>query len=390
MTSEQGTHDDRDDVVEAVAALELPLALINLSDFTVEAISNAGLKYLERPAASVVGYPVFDLLPETDRAKATAELEAMRDGAIDFYGGHLMARAPSGAEVPSRQWVRAVRFSGKSFAFIEVAPGAEARTSPLGRYLGRVPLTMAIGIVDSSWTITSISSEVVDLLDIAPNDLVGRLLLGAVGERDVGRLLDAGLKAGEVASVALGVKLRNGSGSWTQLRCVLTSLAGSGQRCFMLFPDTPLEDSGTASNRVEQLEVHLRRIAAEVEASGILVRLGSLPDARRFPEFRSLSLRQWEVLSRLLKGERVSTIAAALVSKPKHRSQPPIGDLQAVRRPFPGRAARVIASRDRTSWRASGQLVSVSEGVAVGGGTCSSGPRSVEIDSGWSELSRAA
>ncbi len=312
MTATQGTLDDWDAVADAVGALELPLALINLSDFSVEAVSDAGLKYLGRPATSVVGHLVFDLLPESNRSRATAELEAMRDGAIDFYGGHLMGTAPNGAELPARQWVRAVRFGDKPFAFVEVAPGAEAKTSPLGKYLGHEPLTMAIGIVDSRWTITAISREVVDLLDIAPDDLVGRLLLGAVEEHDVGRLLDADLQAREISSVALGVRLRSGSGTWRQLRCVLTSLAGSAQRCFMLFPDTPLEDAGAASNRVEQLEVHLRRIAAEVEASGILVRLSSLPDAGRFPEIRSLSLRQWEVLSRLLKGERVSTIAAAL------------------------------------------------------------------------------
>jgi len=292
--------------------LELPVALINLSDFTVEAVSNATLKYLGRPATSVVGHPVFDLLPELDRAKATAEWEAMRDGAIDFYGGHLMTHAPSGAELPARQWVRAVRLADRTFAFVEVAPGTEAKTSPLANYLGHEPLTMAIGIVDSRWTITAISREVVDLLGITPDELVGRLLLGAVEQSDVDRLLDADLQARAMSSVALGVRFRNGSGSWTQLGCVLTSLAGSTQRCFMLLTDTPLGDPGIVNNRVEQLEAHLQRIAAEVEASGILVRLGSLPDARRFPEIRSLSLRQWEVLSRLLKGERVPTIAAAL------------------------------------------------------------------------------
>ena len=40
------------------------------------------------------------------------------------------------------------------------------------------------------------------------------------------------------------------------------------------------------------------------------------PRRRTFPSWASSSTRQWEILSRLLQGDRVSTIAAALFISP--------------------------------------------------------------------------
>jgi len=62
--------------------------------------------------------------------------------------------------------------------------------------------------------------------------------------------------------------------------------------------------------RVSQLEQHLWRIAAEVEASGVLQHVGAMPDPARMPQLEALTVRQWEVLSRLARGQRVPTIAA--------------------------------------------------------------------------------
>jgi DNA-binding NarL/FixJ family response regulator len=69
-------------------------------------------------------------------------------------------------------------------------------------------------------------------------------------------------------------------------------------------------------DRVAQLEQRLWRIASEVQASGIFDSLGTFPDPERFPQLSSLNTRQWEVLSRLLRGERVTAIAQALFVSP--------------------------------------------------------------------------
>jgi DNA-binding NarL/FixJ family response regulator len=64
--------------------------------------------------------------------------------------------------------------------------------------------------------------------------------------------------------------------------------------------------------RVASLERHLFRIASELEGSGVVAGIDRVPDPSAFPGIGELSGRQWEVLTRLLRGERVPGIAKAL------------------------------------------------------------------------------
>lgn len=123
-------------------------------------------------------------------------------------------------------------------------------------------------------------------------------------------LVDAGRSAGEL-SVSLRARWRDATGDWEPLRCVLSSLAGSTDRCLVLAPD-PLPPEQGGNSRLAELERHLRTIAAEVEASGVLAYVGDVPQPARLPQLGALTARQWEVLNRLVRGERVQTIAAAL------------------------------------------------------------------------------
>ena len=73
--------------------------------------------------------------------------------------------------------------------------------------------------------------------------------------------------------------------------------------------DPPLD---VTAARVAQLEQHLARIAAEVEASGALRRDTREMEAARSEYVEGLTSRQRDVLGRLMRGDRVPTIAAAL------------------------------------------------------------------------------
>jgi DNA-binding NarL/FixJ family response regulator len=64
-----------------------------------------------------------------------------------------------------------------------------------------------------------------------------------------------------------------------------------------------------STDRISELEQHLRRIAHEVQASGVIGAMATLPDPERFPQLRTLNSRQWDILTRLLRGDRVPTIA---------------------------------------------------------------------------------
>jgi DNA-binding CsgD family transcriptional regulator len=298
-----------------VGTLELPLLLVVLDDLTVKAISRAALKGLGVPPAAIVGHPIVDLASDARRSHLQNVLEAVRAGGIDAYRAHGILGAGSRSQ-PFTAWVEAFRFEGGPVALVQIAHGIERQHSPLAEYLGRTPLAMAVGTVDPSWVITSMSADVETLVGMPADDVVGRRLVGWVDERDVRTLLDAGRMAHRENSTVVRVRVRDGSGGWTSVCCVLTSLAGSMDLCLFLLPvPEPAAETGDSPEgrgRVAQLEEHLRRIAAEVEASGASQRWAPIPDLDRFPQLGGLSSRQSEVLHRLVLGQRVPIIAREL------------------------------------------------------------------------------
>ena len=74
----------------------------------------------------------------------------------------------------------------------------------------------------------------------------------------------------------------------------------------------PTRTEVPADDRATRLEGHLWRIAAEVQAAGISDLPRSGPDWWSDPILRGLSGRQWDILRRLTRGERVPTIARQL------------------------------------------------------------------------------
>jgi DNA-binding CsgD family transcriptional regulator len=363
-TGSQSMHRD----VEGVLNLfELPIGLVDLADFTVVAASSAMLRLLGLSANDVVGRRVTDLYTPEDGAAAIVALSFLRDGVVDFYRSerHLDARFDRAAKVTA--WGRAVTLGDRRFALVELSGGSARTGSPFAGYFGSEPPIMALGTAGSDWVISSMSSDSVELLGMTPAELVGQNLLSLVAPEDVPGLEAAERMVNEEMSAAKAVRMRDESASgWRVLYCVLTELSVSDNRYFMLIPvehdlgesaaaaaaaapaappvpttlttaptatttaptltttgPTPATvgnpatssaeqasgSSGDAASRVAELERHLWRIAAEVEASGVLHQVREGPDLSSLRELGSLSAKQWEVLSRLLQGKRVRTIA---------------------------------------------------------------------------------
>jgi DNA-binding NarL/FixJ family response regulator len=70
--------------------------------------------------------------------------------------------------------------------------------------------------------------------------------------------------------------------------------------------------TGATADRVAELELRLRHIGTEVRAAGLLDGLELMPATGDHPQLGELTSRQWEILSRLIRGERVPTIARKL------------------------------------------------------------------------------
>jgi DNA-binding CsgD family transcriptional regulator len=109
------------------------------------------------------------------------------------------------------------------------------------------------------------------------------------------------------------VSLRHRGGWWTDA-CLLVAPETRdhvGRVSFALL-GLPPAPAGARADRVAELELRLRHIATEVRAAGVLDELDAMPATSEHPRLRELTSRQWEILSRLIRGERVPTIARGL------------------------------------------------------------------------------
>ena len=294
-----------------VARLSLPLVVIELDTLAVRHVTVAATKLVGRSADAIVGRPVFELLPASERQDAERALGALRDGLVDYFNTRRQFGTGWAAE-GTTLWVRAVRFGDQRVALSEISQGHDQRQSALVEYFGREPTDMAVGTIDADWTFTSVSADVEKVLGIRAQDLIGRSIGSVVvaGE-DLQRLFAATAQMSEGNSIALPLAIRSTTGGSRMVSFVVTALAGSSKRGFIVTQDPRHIDDARAA-RLSALERHLWNIAAEVDASGILQFVGVDPNPVRFPQLRTLTTRQWEILSRLMRGERVPTIARDL------------------------------------------------------------------------------
>lgn len=178
---------------------------------------------------------------------------------------------------------------------------------------GGVP-RLVVGSFDTEWKINRVSVDIERVLAIPVKDLVGRSLTELVHPDDLPALFAAAADClVDRAGVAVTARWHHGNGDWVPFRCVVTRLADAVLRfgfALIIGPTDDEDDSAWA--RTEVLERHLRRIAQEVEASGVVASVGRDTDLAGIPGLSALTAREWDVLDRLRGGERVPTIAREL------------------------------------------------------------------------------
>lgn len=296
----------------ALGQVEPSLTLIDLHDLTISAASPALSQRFTRREGGIVGSSVLDWFAHDDRPRVQASLDALRHGLIESYRARRRFVLHDGAELEASVWTRVITFSSGRIALSQI-DFDNAPLSPLGSLFGQEPVEIAIGRIDFDFLIAWVSCDIVHLVGVEPAALEGTRMLAAVDPGDVRALIAADAALSDELSVAIRVSIKRPSGSPVELSCVLTRLVGSTDMLFTLTrPIHAVQGERGSAERARRLEQSLRRIAAEVEASGLVHRFALLPDAVSTPEMRNLTGRQWEVLGHLLRGERVPTIAQEL------------------------------------------------------------------------------
>jgi DNA-binding CsgD family transcriptional regulator len=173
---------------------------------------------------------------------------------------------------------------------------------------------LVVGSFDSEWRINRISVDIELVLEVPVRDMVGRSLSEVVHPDDLAGLFAAAADClVDRAGVKVTARWHHGNGDWVPFRCVITRLAGEVLRFGFALLDGATDDEDENSlARAEVLERHLRRIAQEVEASGVVASVGHSADLTGIPGLSDLSSREWDVLDRLRRGQRVPAIAREL------------------------------------------------------------------------------
>lgn len=307
-------------LVGRVASSELARA-VSQSDFPLFVWDSHGTVVLANQAAAdlaggslddLIGTPVTDhVCPVEAVERAISDLAA---GTFDAYRAARSLKTGHGDPIPVCATVRAIEVDGQRTGVAVAVP--HAQMSRLGRYPGRGAIDLvpiALGRADREWRIEVISSEVEELIGRRPEDCIGRSLLDMAHPEDAA---DMRAKMSEAARTPFAfplIRFDTKDGSWRPV-CVLVApmtVGGEVEINFALvgritehFPQ-PLD-------RVKELELRLRRIGAEVRAAGLLESMDMVRALDEHPQLGELSSRQWEILDRLLRGERVPTIAKEL------------------------------------------------------------------------------
>jgi len=242
-----------------------------------------------------------------ERPRARQALQALADGTIDFYRTYSPLSYARTRQPGVYVWSHAIDVGQRRYALTQIRVTEELTESPLAESLGYEPIKFAIGVIDHSGIVTSVSNDVGEVVGVMANDLIGRRLLPRDQHDLWSRLHSAPLSHGG-CSVSLPYRPPAPWPTTVGMQCLLVSLAGSDSFCFILSQEPP-QRTQAGSNRSAELERHLRRIAQEVQASGVIGGMGRIPDPARFPQLRLLSSRQWDVLTHLLRGDRVPAIA---------------------------------------------------------------------------------
>jgi DNA-binding CsgD family transcriptional regulator len=166
-----------------------------------------------------------------------------------------------------------------------------------------------VSIHDAEGRVTFANRALADLLGDHPSALVGRDPCDFVHPDDSPGFRNA-VEAASREQTFLRYRVKTAAADWQfvdarAVNCRDDPLIG-GVVVRIRFDAV---NDGPACRRVAELEQHLHRIAHEVNKAGVVHAMEGLPTDTESRHAGELSVRQREVLARLMRGERVVTIA---------------------------------------------------------------------------------
>jgi PAS domain S-box-containing protein len=304
---------------QALANFDFPALILELPRRKIVATNQAAADFFETPLPEMMGRDSSAFAGFSDQSSAAIKdaLTSIYKGTIDAYFARRVLIAHDGSPKDFYVWCRRLEVDNALLAVVLVQP--QVSTVKAGTELARMVLTLAPLVVGAAadWTVQRISCDAEAVFGWAPEQLIGRPILADVHPDDVGdlvRLTESAL-VGDV--VCRHLRLRHRTGDWVPVRYLTIRLTASRppEIAFALLPVSPAPEPSSGS-RIADLENSLRRIVAELRAAGVVQDMDRMPSPNAYPELNHLTARQWQILMRLFRGERVTTIARELYLSP--------------------------------------------------------------------------
>ena len=335
----RGGATDWADLAQALDRVEFGMAVFDGG--VVRLANHAAANLVGASLEQIVGHHIGEFVTPTD--DLFRDIEELETGRFQGFRARRSVNTPGGGRTLFWVTMRTVEIGGQRLEIAIFAP--EKELGQLGRHPTRAWMDLipvCLGVADRHWRIRSISAEVYELLGRLPSECIGTQLLDwvdPVQREELSRATANAVDPGIFPEVSMSA-----AGGASATVCVMLAPLGPEEHDNITFALVGrLEDYLPPSgDRVNELELRLRRIAAEVRAAGVMDSLSRLPRGDGAgvdgPHQQAMGDPRPDG-----PGSAGVDHRRRALHQPQHRSEPPCRHLQEVRRPQPGRVGREAA-----------------------------------------------
>lgn len=272
----------------------------------IELADDEAAELFGEPVCTLVGSDLREFIQPLEEA-GTADSPLVSETVHGLVTQRDLLRR-SGVRSPVSVWTRTIRSDGPPACASLAVPRFEGPglASDPGRPW-RELVEIGVGTLDARCRVERLSEDVSAILGLPSAELVGTSLMDLVHPDDADRVGALVTSSPRLPGSIRDIRFLHASDWWSKCGLLVAPCADGtlSARFAVVGPAAPSPD------RVNELEARLQRIAAEIIAAGISAGQTDHNVQLEFPELE-LTTRQRQILSRLLEGDRVPTIAAFL------------------------------------------------------------------------------
>jgi DNA-binding CsgD family transcriptional regulator len=293
------------EVIDLIHKSHVPAVLLQVPDEMIIAASQAAQQMLGDGHQTIEGHSFEDYTID----EPSGGMELMQAGRLNGYESSRQLRSAQAGSIPGHVWVQSFDDGIPPHHAVCIVSTNEMSTATPIPMVAERELPPVIGTADENLVIDRVTTDVNALIGYDSLELLGHSVLELVSVDDVARWLAAIAQATMArGGVTMEIHARHSSGSPLACDAFILAMVPMPSCGFVLMPH-PAGADLTARTHVGQ---DLSRLYRDVQALTLSGDLAAATIQRRMPEVSLLSARELEIVSRLLRGDRVPAIARGL------------------------------------------------------------------------------